>query len=90
MTTRVLRRRTEPLHQLMTEVWEFTELDEVGNTLRSERETLRMRWTYRFEMRYLLGVSGFEVEAEYSDFRGSPPAYAAEQVWVARRPAGIE
>ena len=49
-----------------------------------------MRWTYRFEMRYLLEVSGFEVTAEYSDFRGSPPQYAAEQVWVARRPLGIE
>jgi hypothetical protein len=45
----------------------------------------RLRWTYRFEMRYLLEVSGFEVAAEYSDFRGSPPQYAAEQVWVARR-----
>ena len=28
-----------------------------------------MRWTYRFEMRYLLEASGFEVAAEYSDFR---------------------
>jgi SAM-dependent methyltransferase len=90
VTMRVLHRTTEPLYQLMTEVWEFTELDEAGNALRSEQETLRMRWIYRFEMRYLLAVSGFEVEAEYSDFRGSPPAYAAEQVWVARRPAGIE
>jgi hypothetical protein len=39
-------------------------------------------------MRYLLEVSGFEVVAEYSDFQGSPPKYAAEQVWVARRPKG--
>jgi SAM-dependent methyltransferase len=87
---RVLHRTTEPLEQVMTEIWEFTELDYAGTVLRSERETLRMRWTYRFEMRYLLEVSGFEVEAEYSDFRGSPPAYAAEQVWVARRPAETE
>jgi len=90
VTRRVLRRTTEPLQQLMTEVWEFTELDDAGNALRREQETLRMRWTYRFEMRYLLEVSGFEVTAEYSDFRGSPPQYAAEQVWVARRPLGIQ
>ena len=90
VTRRVLRRTTEPLQQLMTEVWEFTELDDAGNALRREQETLRMRWTYRFEMRYLLEVSGFEVAAEYSDFRGSPPQYAAEQVWVAHRPLGIE
>ena len=24
--------------------------------------------------------------AEYSDYAGSPPAYAGEQIWVARRP----
>ena len=85
VTRRVYRRTTEPLYQLMTEVWEFTELDDAGNPLRREQETLRMRWTYRFEMRYLLQVSGFEVTAEFSDFRGSPPQYGAEQVWVARR-----
>ncbi len=73
---------TEPLQQLMTEVWEFTEFDDAGKALRSEEETLRMRWTYRFEMRYLLKVAGFDVTvtAEYSDFRGSPPKYAAERV----------
>jgi hypothetical protein len=69
---------------LLTEVWEFAELGLEGNPLRREEETLRMRWIYRFEMRYLLEVSGFEVLGEYSDFRGSPPKYAAEQVWVAR------
>lgn len=90
VTRRVVHRTNEPLQQLITEVWEFTELDDAGNALRSEQETLRMRWTYRFEMRYLLDICGFEVEAEYSDFRGSPPDYAAEQIWVARRPAGTE
>jgi SAM-dependent methyltransferase len=81
---RVVHRTTEPLTQVLTEVWEFTELDDAGHELRREQETLRMRWTYRFEMRYLLEVSGFEVAAEFSDFRGSPPRYAGEQVWVAR------
>jgi len=90
VTRQVLRHTTDPLRQLLTQVWEFTELDDAGKALRREQETLRLRWTYRFEMRYLLEVSGFEVAAEYSDFRGSPPQYAAEQVWVARRPVGIE
>lgn len=85
VTMRVLRRTTDPLVQVLTEVWEFTELDDDGNAIRREEETLRMRWTYRFEMRYLLELSGFEVEAEHSDFQGSPPEYAAEQVWIARR-----
>jgi ubiquinone/menaquinone biosynthesis C-methylase UbiE len=84
VTRRVVHRTTDPLSQLMTEVWEFTELDDAGAALRRELETLQLRWTYRFEMRYLLEASEFEVVAEYSDFRGSPPQYAAEQVWVAR------
>jgi hypothetical protein len=84
----VLHRTTEPLRQVMTELWEFVELDDSGSVLRRDLETLHLRWTYRFEMRYLLEICGFEVEAEFSDFRGSPPAYSAEQVWVARRPLG--
>lgn len=86
VTRRVLHRTTDPLRQLLTEVWEFAELDDAGNVLRREEETLRMRWTYRFEMRYLLELSGFEDATEHSDFHGNPPRYAAEQVWVARRP----
>jgi SAM-dependent methyltransferase len=85
VTRRVLHRTTEPLSQLMTEVWEFAERDDAGTIVRRDEETLRMRWTYRFEMRYLLEACGFEVEGEYSDFRGSPPRYAGEQIWVARR-----
>jgi hypothetical protein len=86
MTRQVLRHTTDPLRQVLIQVWEFTELDDAGKPLRRQEETLRMRWTYRFEMRYLLEVSGFEVEAEHSDFRGSPPRYAGEQIWMARRP----
>ena len=38
-------------------------------------------------MRHLLVRAGFEPVAEYSDYAGSPPAYAREQIWVARRAA---
>jgi len=51
-----------------------------------EFEELTLRWTYRHEMRYLLEICGLEPIAEYSDYAGSPPAYAGEQIWVARRP----
>jgi hypothetical protein len=33
-------------------------------------------------MRYLLELTGFKVLSEYADFKGSPPRYGAEQVWV--------
>jgi len=84
----VTYRRTEPFRQVITEVWEFTELDDDGTALRRDEERLDLRWTYRYEMRYLLEAAGFEVTAEYSDFRGSAPTYAGEQIWIARRPVG--
>jgi hypothetical protein len=82
---RATHRIIDTLNQVLTERWEFVEVDPEGRELRREEEILRMRWTYRWEMRYLLELAGFEVEAEYSDFHRSPPAYAAEQVWLARR-----
>jgi len=78
-------REIDPVAQVFREVWSFRELDAAGALVLEESETLRMRWTFRFEMLHLLERAGFEVEAEYSDFRGSPPAYAREQVFVARR-----
>jgi SAM-dependent methyltransferase len=83
---RVLVRDNDPYRQVFDETWEFTELGDDGKVVRQEQETLSMRWTYRWEMRHLLELSGFEIDGEYGDFRGSPPAYGQEQVWVARRP----
>lgn len=82
--TRITDRQLDPFTQTFSEQWTFQELDEAGAVLREERETLVLRWTYRQEMRYLLELSGFEIVAEYGDFQGGPPRYAAEQVWVAR------
>jgi SAM-dependent methyltransferase len=84
----VLARVNDPLEQVLAETWRFRQLDERGAVVREETEVLKLRWLYRYEMRYLLELCGFEVEAEYSDFDGSPPAYGREQVWVARRPLG--
>lgn len=82
----VVRHTNDPLRQVLTELWRFTEVNEVGDVLRQEEEVLTLRWTYRQEMRYLFELVGFEVEAEYSDFHGSAPAYGKEQVWVVRKP----
>ena len=80
-----LQRTNDPLTQVFAERWQFVELGPDGTVVRREEEILRMRWTYRNEMRYLLQLSGFSVEAEYSDFHRSPPRYGGEQVWLARR-----
>lgn len=80
-------RTVDPVEQVLEEVHRFSEVARDGTVLRVEEETLGMRWIYRNEMRYLLELCGFEVEAEYSDYRKSPPSYGKEQIWVARRPA---
>src|SRR6185369_7653806 len=78
----VLDRRTDPLTQTFSERWHWT-VSRGATLVQTYDDELRLRWTYRHEMRYLLELTGFEVRAEYSDFRGSPPRYGAEQVWVA-------
>lgn len=82
----VLSRVNDPLHQVFEETWRFTELDARGAAVRQEDEVLRMRWTYRYEMRYLFELCGFEILNEYSDYRLASPAYAREQIWVVRKP----
>ncbi len=85
VAVRALHRTNDPLAQVFSEIWEFVEMAPDGTTVSREKEVLQMRWTYRYEMRYLLELSGFAVDAEYCDFHRSPPRYGAEQVWIARR-----
>lgn len=77
-------RTNDALSQVLVERWRFLEIGPDGQVLRDEEETLTLRWTYRHEMRHLLSRAGFEVLAEYGDYAGGPPAYGAEQIWVAR------
>jgi SAM-dependent methyltransferase len=57
--------------------------------LKEATREMALRWTYRWELRYLLELCGFVVEAEYSDFHGAPPAYCKELVVVARRETNL-
>jgi hypothetical protein len=45
---------------------------------------MALRWTYRWELRHLLELCDLAVDAEYSDFAGSAPAYGKELILVAR------
>ena len=82
----VLSRHNDTLAQVLHEAWRFTELEAEGAVIRSAEEELVLRWTYRYEMRHLLELAGFDRIDEFSDFAGSPPAYGVQQVWVCRRP----
>lgn len=72
----------DPVRQLIVEEWVFSEIDAFGDVLRSDTERLTLRWSLRSEMRLLFEIAGLKVTAEYGDFRGGPPAYGHEQVWV--------
>lgn len=82
VTWEVTGRRPDPARQLIVEDWTFNEIDASGTVLRTVIEQLTLRWSLRSEMRLLFDLGGFEVIADHGDFRGGPPAYGREQVWV--------
>jgi len=80
----VLRTEFDHIAQIRRDLWCYAEIDYNGATLREETREMALRWTYRWELYHLLALSGFAVEAEYSDFNRSPPAYGEELVVVCR------
>jgi SAM-dependent methyltransferase len=83
VTVEVLTRANDPLSQTLRERWRFTEIGPADEILRREEEILELRWTYRYEMRYLLELCGFSIEGEFADFTGAAPTYGREQIWLA-------
>lgn len=81
----VQEREVDPFRQVLREVWAFRHLAEDGSVLAEDREQVRLRWTWRSEMRWLLQLSGFVAELEFSDFQGAPPGAAGEQIWIAQK-----
>lgn len=84
-TVKFRGRINDPLTQTLQETWEWTAHDARRRVVGRFSDRLRLRWTYRFEMRYLLELCGFEPIACFSNFRRGRPRYGAEQIWVARR-----
>lgn len=80
----VIERRCDPMRQVIEERLCFEKVGPDGDVTPLGESSWALRWTLRQEMRWLLELSGFEPVEEYSDFRGSPRAYAREQLWVAR------
>jgi len=82
VTWEVIGRWPDPPRQLIVEDWAFRELDASGEVLRGETERLTLRWSLRSEMQLLFELAGLKVVADYGDFKGGPPVYGREQVWV--------
>ena len=80
----VVRVRIDQLAQIRRDLWRYTEIGTNGEILAEDTREMALRWTYRWELRHLLELCGFAVEAEYSDFADSSPAYGKELIVVAR------
>jgi ubiquinone/menaquinone biosynthesis C-methylase UbiE len=80
----ILRTRLDRLTQVRRDLWRYTEMGAEGEILAQDTREMALRWTYRWELHHLLESRGFAVAAEYSDFVGSPPAYGAELIMLAR------
>ncbi len=78
-------RQADPEQQILQQDFVFEELDNAGQLVSRSVSTYVLRYTYRFEMQYLLELCGFEVEALYGDFQGGAFYAGGEQVWVARK-----
>lgn len=71
--------------QLVKEDRIYEELDEHGRSVGRDFTQFTLRWSYRYEMQYLLELCGFEVEKLYGDYMRGPFKYGGEQLWVARK-----
>jgi hypothetical protein len=70
--------------QVRRDLWRYTELRPDGELLAEDTREMALRWACRWELHNLLRLCDLVVEAEYSDFEGSPPAYGKQLILVAR------
>lgn len=79
----VIARETDKLRQTIKETLRFEESDASGVVVAAEETSWTLRWSLRQEVLYLFELCGFAPVAQFSDFKGSPPAYGREQIWIA-------
>jgi SAM-dependent methyltransferase len=80
----IVDRANDPVRQIIHERMRLDVIDDAGRIVATEETSWALRWTLRQEMTWLLELCGFQPIEQWSDFRGAPPAYGKEQVWVAR------
>ena len=85
------RRDYDSAEQLMQERQTRMHLSPEGQVVKRIERDLRLRWVYRYEMQYLLELTGFEIEALYGWFDGRDfKSDSEEMVWLARKPARLK
>ena len=79
-----LERINDPFAQTIREIMRVERLDADGNVLGSEDGSFTLRWATHNEMACMLELAGFTDLACQGDFKGGPPGYKREQIWVGR------
>lgn len=74
----------DPTDQKTGQEFIFEELDSQGKVLSKIFRPFTFRYAFRFEMKYLLELSGFVIESLYGGFRRAKFNYGCPQVWIAR------
>jgi SAM-dependent methyltransferase len=86
LTWRFCRRTVDFFNQLLHLELEYTYRSADRSVQDRSRESWTMRWFGWSEFRYLATLSGFVIEAGYSDFHRTSPGSGGEQVWVLSKP----
>jgi ubiquinone/menaquinone biosynthesis C-methylase UbiE len=79
------RREYDLERQLSKTDYLYEEMDADGRVIGKTYKTLTARFTYRYEMQYLLELCGYRIEALHGDFKRGPFQPGGFQIWVARK-----
>ena len=78
-------RKYDPTEQTLESYFILEELDDHGKVISKTYIPLFLRYSYRYEMQYLLELCGYRIEALYGDFQRGPFRHSGEQIWIARK-----
>jgi len=72
-------------NQKMEGVWRFVEYDRQYKKIKETEVPLKMRYTFRQEMKYLFELTGFEIAELYGSYNKNPAVYPSSLIWIARK-----
>ena len=76
----------DPYTQIMSGNWKFETLDDSGAVIEERARPLKMRQTYRQEMRYLLELTGYEIINVYGGYhKESGDGSAKNVIWCVKK-----
>ncbi len=75
-----------PHTQVMSGNWKFETLDNNGEIIETRIRPLKMRQTYRQEMKYLLELTGYEIVNVYGGYhKETADSFAKNVIWCVRK-----